>query len=736
MDILYLLQVLWRKKWLIIVTSVVSTVLAFFLTRNLPVKYTSESRISTGFTTGEGINVTNERFNPRLAGLKFDNLLILMRSSIVYNFLSYRLAVHDIESEGFRSLEIDDINELKEIDLVKVSDLFKGKLESFSPLTPTEENADLLRKVLQGYGYGYNFVKEGLNVRRVANTDYVEVTFTSNDPQLSAFAVNAFCDEFLRYYSQTKVESGSESVSFFDKLVIQKKEELDEKSEALKSFKTNNSFLNFQSQGENQIGQVTELETQKSEIESTLYSLKLKLDNLKSRNVNTSRSGGSQVDSNRKILSLRRQISDLNSRYLAGGSSDLGLKDSLDLLRSQLNFQLALIESAPDVAAADENEDVDQEIQNTEIEIAVQESRLGQVDSKLYNLRTSLSGFASKEAVLTKLQRDVEVATNEYLNAQKRYNESQNKLKAATESIKQVYLATPPANPESSKRLIIIALSGIVVFGLGVFLILAKELLDDSIKVQSQFHRIVNLPLAGTIMKVNVKNLNYSSLFSKKQEDPVLESFKHFLRKIRFELENTSARTFMITSLKNDEGKTFVVFALAFVMSLVKKKILIIDTNFKNNTLTKWLSKGKEVKLLESKNSTEVQLWSSKHKNGKETPESMKGLVSQTEYNNIYIIGNAGGYESPEEIFQERNFEVLIEKLKEYFDYILLEGPALNEYSDTKEMVKYVDKIIPIFSADSKIKQQDKESIKYLNSLDGKLTGAILNQIEPENINN
>jgi len=73
---------------------------------------------------------------------------------------------------------------------------------------------------------------------------------------------------------------------------------------------------------------------------------------------------------------------------------------------------------------------------------------------------------------------------------------------------------------------------------------------------------------------------------------------------------------------------------------------------------------------------------------------------------------------------------VLIEWLKSHYDYILLEGPALNTFSDTKELVRFVDLVVPIFSADSTIDAKDNEALNYLKSLQEKLGPAVLNNVE------
>src|SRR6202012_3597329 len=62
--------------------------------------------------------------------------------------------------------------------------------------------------------------------------------------------------------------------------------------------------------------------------------------------------------------------------------------------------------------------------------------------------------------------------------------------------------------------------------------------------------------------------------------------FRESIRKLRFEVENSGKRILLFAGTKKGEGKTTLIQMLAFRLSLNKKKVLIIDTNFSNNDLT------------------------------------------------------------------------------------------------------------------------------------------------------
>ncbi len=737
MDIVYLLRVLWRKKWIIILIPVISIIAAFLFTQRLKPTYKASTQIATGFTTNEGVSITEEKFNLREADVKFSNLLATMNSGTVFNMVTYRMATNKID----KAKSISELSAFSDTQLEVADKVLHDKLLAQQTLNINEENAQLVINILQVLNLTFGRFNEGFDIRRIPNTDYINVSFISEDPEFSADAVNIYCEELLRYYVTSKKESSSESVTFIQALVKSKKEELDDKTEALQAFKSSNNMVSSQPQGETQLNQVYTLEGQRDEINNEIYGLRLTLENLKSTLAD--KTGGSVrgSTSNQRIIDLKKKIDIMNERFISNGTNNAVLLDSLNLLRQQYKMELSMMEKGASNSQTTgmTTAEIQEEIKNTQINIQVQQSRLGSINEKIYRLRGNMSGYASNEAILNTLERDVKVASDEYLSAVNKYNEAQNKLMASSGTIRQIYKASPPASPEQSKRLIIVALAGIASLGLTVFAIIAVEVLDNTIKTVDQYQRQVGLPLAGTLIKIDTKKLNFPVLFGKKHADKDLELFKHFLRKIRFEIESSGGRTFLLTSPNEGEGKTFITFSLAFVLSLVKKRVLIVDTNFKNNSLTKWLVVPKKnLKYIDqkSRDADELKIF---EKN--ENPDVDNAAVDEaefvtpTKYKNIFIIGNSGGYDSPEEIFHNKDFNSLIEGLSHNFDYILMEGPSLNEYSDSKELLRYVDKVIPVFSAESSIKQMDKESIEFFETLEDKLTGAILNNIDPKNIN-
>src|SRR5690606_13777225 len=112
-----------------------------------------------------------------------------------------------------------------------------------------------------------------------------------------------------------------------------------------------------------------------------------------------------------------------------------------------------------------------------------------------------------KEAQLAAIQKQVDLAEKEYTEALEKYNQAVN-LQKASNGLRFVLVATPPVNPEPGIRLIIVGLAGFASFLLCVMVVVGLELLDGAIRTPAKFKRMVNLPIAGIINRIDSRNFN------------------------------------------------------------------------------------------------------------------------------------------------------------------------------------------------------------------------------------
>ncbi len=733
-NLVVLFRVLWRKMWLIISVPVIAMLVTLALTWEMPDRYKSTAQLSTGFTTNEQILITNDPSSYRDISIKFNNLIETMTSEIILTLVSYRLVLHDYESgKPFRRLTSEQLAaySLEDIDLIMK--ICRAKLENMELLSSFDPDERKVMNFISLFEYSSWQLVEELQVARIKDTDYLKIQYISEDPRLSAFVVNILSEECIRYDNKIKQSRSGQSVTFFENLTNDKKKILDEKTALLNSYKTSNNVVNYSLETTSRIAQIAEYELRRNEAVAKIQGLRLSISNTDKRlrelgNVLTTTS------SNDKLLQLRSKIDELNKIYVDGGSKDESLKKTLSELRYEYQVEmdkLASVEQLVGQPQANQQLALMDQKNQFELELEIANANLASINSALATLNNSVSGIANKEVTVSFLTAEVENAAKEYKEALDRFNTERNKSLVAASPLRLVVAGQPNGYPERSKRLIFIGFAGFASFVLCIATIVAIELLDLRLKNPDQFRKLVALDLAGTLNHINSKRLNLEFLFKAQMKGRELDTFKHFLRNLRFVLESTGAKTFLVTSMKEAEGKSFIILCLAYSLSLVKKRVLIIDTNFRHNSLTQeLLAVGTEHKKLES--GFYIKGLIGKGPEPEEIPEEdfVASIIFPTSHKGINVIGNSGGDQSPSEIFAGRDFGKMMLTLKDRYDYIFLEGAALNNYSDTKELIAYVDKVIPVFNSASTMRRLDYESLKYLKSLNGKLMGSILNGIE------
>jgi Mrp family chromosome partitioning ATPase len=262
---------------------------------------------------------------------------------------------------------------------------------------------------------------------------------------------------------------------------------------------------------------------------------------------------------------------------------------------------------------------------------------------------------------------------------------------------------------------------------------------------------MTGLPNIGSVNFLKEKDFNLREVFNDRNSNKEYEMFSHFLRKLRYEIQNADGKVFLITSSQVKTGKSFLIVSLSYALSLVHAKVLIIDTNFRHNSLTKALLPRIDSRRLLKKgigdddDDDDLMLEENNafnDDNDDEMPRNVpvktasgekditRNLINRTKFPGVDIIGNVGANDSPSEIMAGRDFKEMIKNLSGRYDCILMEGPALNDYSDSKELIGYADKVIPVFAANESLNHHDRDSVKYFKSINGKLMGTVLNKVQ------
>lgn len=737
MDFTYIIRALLFRKWVIIIATAIAIASAFVLTRNLKKEYLSIAQLATGFTVSESPD-PSQGINFFQSELRFNNAIENISSPKVIGLVSYKLLLHDLQSpEPFTVLEPEESDKLK-FDKNKVIELLSSHLDSLELLSTVLAEEKEVLGLLDIYHYSTEAINKNLDISRFQKSDYINVEYRSEKPLLSAFVVNTVCEQFRRFYGINETQRTSLSITTLDSLVKYRREVLDQKLAAKEQFMISSGLVDPGLEGSSKLGQISTYESllieEKSVRQNQSYKVR-ELDNLiknaQSRGITSiaaprDLSQNANVGVNSEYLRLRKQHSDLYEEYLKKGGNDPELKGKLDEISQSMTKVILLERDIPEKGTGEDIVTLDQLVQkkiDAQAQLEASNQKIRDIESKLSQLRGSLSGVAASTAATNQFDKEIELASKEYTAVKDQLSVALNFNEIRQDNFKQTITGQPASKPLPSKRLILLAFSGFSAMFLSSLVIILMEVFNNSIRNPSQFLRLSDLKLLGTIPRTKLGGMNVLEKIAAfdEEEKSRNNTFLELLRKLRYEIENSGHSIFLFTSTEPQQGKTMLIQALSYILSLGKKRVLIIDTNFCNNDLTVGTNASPVLENFEL--------------NGKPfNPSDIEKLVTHSFISGIDIIGCKGGDYTPSEILPKNHLLKYLSHLRSEYDYIFLEGAPLNEFTDTKELLPYVDLMIAVFSAEKNFTAADKESIKFLVKNNEKFLGAILNKIDEQNL--
>jgi polysaccharide biosynthesis transport protein len=727
MDFSYLFRILMKRKWIILSATLVAVACAYLLTLNQPSKFRSTAQVATGYTTYDPVRL-NENADNSQQETKFNNVIVTFTSPAVINLLSYTLILHDLRQTPFTVLNEKDSQEaFKSISKEAAIRAFQNKLDSMQMLSPSSEEDKKLLNLLTLYGYDYATITKNLSLGRYQRSDYLNISYVSENPSLSAFIVNNSYDQFIRYYGTNRDKTFSQSADTLKKIMDKKKQVLDEKNRILQQAGIGSSNVRSSSD----INIVSNLESQLSSERAKLATLQSDLRKVNQRLANLdSKPTDNNSTVNDEIIQLRKARDAAYNDYLrTNDQADYRKYQNLyDSYQQKVLSMRSTSNSTKDPIA----DKVELQASKSDIEIDIQStsSFISSLEGKVNSLKANLSSTGSNDAAIESLRQDADMASKEYLEAQYKYNTASDLGGLSIVNFRLAIPGQPALAPEPSKRMLIMALAAFAALFTTIAIIILLTYLDSSVRTPLIFSKNVNLRLISLINFMNLRNRTIKDVIANtytstdSEETNRNNTFRESLRKLRYEIETSGKKIFLFTSTKKAQGKTTIIQALAYSMSLSKKRVLIIDTNFCNPDLTVQLDAEPILEKIIPQNFDDRNLVEEIKKHSKDL-----GIGS------IYAIGSAGGDYTPSEILPRENLLHHLQTLTTYFDYIFLEGPPLNDFSDSKELVQYVEGVIAVFSAQDVIKQIDRQSISFFKELNGKFSGSILNMVDMKNVN-
>lgn len=299
-------------------------------------------------------------------------------------------------------------------------------------------------------------------------------------------------------------------------------------------------------------------------------------------------------------------------------------------------------------------------------------------------------------------------------------------------------LPTKAASPNYTKNTMIGFVFGML---LSAAIILFNALLDNTIRNEEDITSTVKYPVLTAVPDLMdsgkgkgkyYKYYGYGERRKKQPKDglqPIVgpdigfaasEAYKQLRTKLSFCFTGKGCRVIGVSSAINSEGKSLTSVNLAYSLSQLRKRVLVIDCDMRRPSVPKKLPVDKYPGLSEY-------------------------LTSQESFGNILQMCNLEGEEkafhvisaghippNPMELLSSEEMEGLLKQLRSHYDYIILDLPPVEEVSDALAVAGYIDGVLLVVRQNGCDRGALSKAVRQFEFVNTKILGLVFNCVSEE----
>ena len=198
------------------------------------------------------------------------------------------------------------------------------------------------------------------------------------------------------------------------------------------------------------------------------------------------------------------------------------------------------------------------------------------------------------------------------------------------------------------------------------------------------------------------------------------DAYRRLRTNIEYNSKYPNVKSICLTSANKGSGTTTIACNLATIFLANHSKVLLIDCNFKKSTINKYFSINNSIGLSDI-------LLNQDYSNYYKYCTNFKDEHSN---NLLYVMGTGRKVKNALDLLSSRYFKEFMDKMKNQFDFILVDCPSLESCSDVIPVSHLMDGTILVVSLPETEKNPAKKAIQQLNRNGVVVLGTVLNKVE------
>lgn len=678
-DLQHYLQILYKRKWVILVTFTLVVTAAHFITKE-------QQRVYRATST-----VLIDRNPPQV--------LSGVRDVVQVGGHSY-WAVQDYLVTQFEIIKSVEVTR-KVVLQLKDLGLYDRLAERFTAFArdPDTDIALMLSSMLE--------------VDPLENSMLVRLHVEDSDPEAAQAIVNAYATSYVAFNLEYKRQVLLDAHKDLAELVRRLEAESDEAELKVYEYEKKHNIGTFENRGDAikvNLGEMTRslatLQIRQLELKAKLKQLRPfeKAKDIFSIGEEELLADGLLTDMKKDYLTVKQEMMDLSQTYGKKHPRLTALKPKLEYLESSIRKQI-------------------------QSRVGAVRRQLAQVEDAISGTQERLKTLHEQETVMAGILLEYEPLVAKRKGANTFYDQVRNRLtetsmsaQVETNNVRVQDLALRPMKPVRPRPQLNLLIGGLAGLLLGLLFAFLLDLLDNTIKDREELEGDFGLTFIGVLPSIRVQEFKELETGSSSKElisflrprSNISELSRNIRTNLMFLRPEKPLHSIVVTSAHPQEGKTTIAVNIAITMAVSGKKTLLIDTD---------LRRARVHKIFAMKRKHGLSEWLVRDK-------PLDRYVRQTPVENLFLLAAGSVPPNPSELLHSKKFAELLVTIREEYDFVIFDSPPITAVTDAVIIGKMIDGIVLVARAKKTTRSSMRFVLRELRNIDVNIIGAILNDLD------
>ncbi|MBN1415996.1 MAG: polysaccharide biosynthesis tyrosine autokinase [Bacteroidales bacterium] len=527
------------------------------------------------------------------------------------------------------------------------------------------------------------------------NSTLINISLKGNNPQRITEFLNGLTSVYMDRSLEKKSKMALGTINFIDSQISEIADSLSTAESRLKTFRSSHSVMDLGFQGQQAFELLTQLESEKANLDAQRRYYRYLKDNLSNESVTDLASPSSMNVVDPILTNLVSQLISLSAER-ASLMRDGDSRQNLYL--NNINLQIENLRKT-----------LRENVTNT---LNTLDMSVNEINYRISKLSSQISQMPKTELQLKGIERKFKINDEIYTFLLQKRSEAQIERASSLpdyEIIDPARIAVVSKISPMNTLNYLIAL--VLAFLLPSLAIFGYDFLNNKISEGDEVESMVPYPIIG---KVFHSYRRAKIVVNEHPNSSVTECFRAIRTNFQFFSEGGKKQVLLLSSSASGEGKTFCSMNLASIFALNGHRTVLLEFDLRRPKIHQEFGSSNMIGITSYLIDKAI----------------IEDIIIPTHVENLDLISAGPAAPNPAELISSERTAEFIDKLKEMYDYIVIDSAPAGILTETYLLMKYADLNIFIVRLNKTIKETFKQTLKNLTSNKFSNISILINDID------